>query len=155
MLDQRRDTDIMGVLHPDTVFQPYQIDDGWTVVMPGEEDGRRKKYGKTLFAETKVEVTLKSAEALHTCLSELAESDRRLRELSGGGMYDWQRVMIKGLTVRFGVAWYDRDFFEHRKAAYTSPEHMHVFGKFGASPSDFKVEHRIIDNSPNGPLPKA
>jgi hypothetical protein len=144
MEDKTRYSDIMGIYNSNDLFQPYLTEDGWTVTQPGEEDGRRKKYNKTLVAETKVEIKLKDEESLNICLKELEESDRRIRELSGGGSYDWQKVLVKDLVVRFGVAWYNLEFFEQKKEVWSDPNHASVFKKFGAGIKDFTVSHTIV-----------
>jgi hypothetical protein len=144
MKDYRRGPDLFGVMETKEMFQPYETPDGWTVVLPGEEDGRRQKYGRKLVAVTRVQIELKDEAALQRCVHELEESDRRLRELSGGNPWDWQKVMLKGLVVRFGVAWYDRAFFQARKNAWSSPQHLELYKRFGASADNFRVEHEIV-----------
>lgn len=139
-----RKPDLLGVLEVNELFQPYETSDGWTVVLPGEEDGRRKKTGRELVAVTRVQITVPDDEALRRCVHELAESDRRLRELSGKPPYDWQKVMIKGRVVRFGVAWYDREFFEQRNEAFKSAQHANIFAKFAVTPDQLEVEHEIL-----------
>ena len=150
MIDKSRKPDLMGVFDGEELFQPYETDDGWLVVLPGEEDGRRQKYGKTLVAETQVEISLTSEADLENCIRELEESDRRIRELSGRPPWDWQKVMVKGLQVRFGVAWYDRDFFETRKTAFSDPVHQRMYARFGATLDNFKVEHHLVENAASG-----
>lgn len=48
-----------------------------------------------------------------------------------------------GGTVRFGVAWYNENFFQEKKDIYLDSHHGALFGKFRAEPSDGKVIHRI------------
>ena len=108
---------------------------------PGEEDGRRGE--KELFAVTRVEIHLSSQENTEKCLRHLEESDRRLRMIKSNP-WDWQRVERLGTRIRFGVAWYDRSFFEQRKTAWSDPKHASLYAEFGATPENFKVTHEII-----------
>jgi hypothetical protein len=133
-------SDVMGIgLQKE--FQPYQKEDGWTVVLPGEEDGRRGD--KKVVAVSHVEIRLKSASDLSKCLEHLEESDRRLQMMKSQD-WDWQRVETKGNTVRFGVAWYNRSFFENRKDAWQSKQHSNLYTQFGASEQDFTVVHEVF-----------
>jgi hypothetical protein len=132
--------DIMGIGYQKE-FVPYFVEDGWEVVLPGEEDGRRAE--KQLVAISRVEIRLKNDKDLKDCLAHLEESDRRLRLMKSQD-WDWQRVMIKDHTVRFGVAWYNRSFFESRKDAWTTPQHVSLYAAFGALPSDFSVTHEVL-----------
>ena len=96
MVDKTRHVDLLNIYKGPELFQPYETADGWLVVLPGEEDGRRKKYGKTVVAVTSVVISLKSQRHLLKCLSELEESDRRIRELK------WRRQLglAKGASER-------------------------------------------------------
>ena len=134
-------TDILGIGDPKE-FVPYEIEDGWKVVLPGEEDGRRP-LDKLLVAVSRVEIRLQTEEDKEKCLREIEESDRRLRLLQSKP-WDWQRVATKGNTVRFGVAWYDRSFFERRKGAWSGEQHASLYKHFGASVDDFTVTHQVF-----------
>ncbi|WP_343703593.1 hypothetical protein [Chitinophaga sp.] len=147
MEDKTRKEDLMGIFNKDEVFQPYTTPDGWTVILPGEEDGRREKYGRKIVAVTEVEIKLTDENSLNICIRELEESDRRIRERSGGGGWDWRKVLVKDFDVRFGVAWYDRGFFESRKEAWANPEHAKIYEKFGAGIENFKVNHQLVEES--------
>ncbi|HPE56187.1 MAG TPA: hypothetical protein PK904_07305 [Bacteroidales bacterium] len=137
-------TDLMGIIDfsqfPNK-FEPYETEDGWTVVLPGENDGRKEAHGKKLVAESKVEIQLDSTANLLKCIQALEESDRRLRELRTGGPYDWQLVKIKDLTVKFGVSWYDLEFFNAKKDVWSQTEHSSMFQQFGVPIEKVSVQH--------------
>jgi len=135
--------DIMGIGQI-KVFRAYDTDDGWTVVTPGAESGRRQAQGKKVHALSKVEIRLQSKKDLAVCIAHLEESDRRFAMINSNP-WDWTRAMFKELTVRFGVEWYDKDFFEQRKEAYLSAEHVSMYSQFGATVNDFTVEHYLTD----------
>ncbi|MEV0045616.1 hypothetical protein AB0H60_19435 [Nocardia rhamnosiphila] len=122
------------------------------VSLGGETEERRA--GREAIAESHIEMTLATDEAVAVCLAELEESDRRLAEsIKNGpkpspGPYDWQVVTFEaneagGGTVRFGVAWYNENFFQEKKDIYLDSNHGALFGKFGVEPSDVKVTHWI------------
>jgi hypothetical protein len=48
------------------------------------------------------------------------------------------------MKVFFGVAWYDRAFFERRKDAFKEPAHMSYYSTFGATPDRFKMKHKVL-----------
>jgi hypothetical protein len=126
----------------DKIFKPFEIDDGWTVVLPGEE---RRRGDKKVIALTKVEIKLHSDADLYTCLKHLEESDRRF-SLIKSNPWDWSRVAIKELKVRFSVVWYDKKFFELHRHAYANPKHLTMYTDFGATLHDFSIQHVFIDN---------
>ena len=94
-----------------TTFAPYRDDTGWLVVSPGCE-ARRKRNGKSVVALSEVEIRLDSEDNRDTCLRHLDESDRRFSQIVSNP-WDWQSVRTQGLTVRFAVEWYEREFFTH------------------------------------------
>lgn len=49
--------------------------------------------------------------------------------------------MYKDFTVRFGVEWYDMDFFLKRKHAYQDHDHAKMYAQFGATTADIRVSH--------------
>jgi hypothetical protein len=131
--------DLLGIGFPKE-FIPYETEDGWLVILPGEEDGRRGD--KQVYAVSHVEIRLDSTENLTKCIRHLEESDRRLRFMKSNP-WDWQRVQIKNNTVRFGVAWYSKEFFEERKDAWFSDQHRRLYLEFGADVDDFTVTHEL------------
>lgn len=146
MPDWLRDVDLMNIYKGDELFSPYEDDDGWLVILPGEEDGRRERTGKTLVARTLVTIELDNMDDLKRCVVELEESDRRIRELGDGNDWDWQKVKTNERMIKFGVAWYDREFFEQRKEAWSDPTHARMYERFNASPDNFHVEHELVDS---------
>lgn len=133
--------DIMGIGFPKE-FVPYEIEDGWVVVLPGEEDGRRGD--KRVVAISHVHIKLFSQEERDECIKHLEESDRRLR-LMKSNPWDWQRVMIRDNEIKFGVAWYDRSFFEQKKESWADSSHTQLYSAFGATEDNFSVQHELLE----------
>jgi hypothetical protein len=137
--------DILGIGQV-KVFKPYQIEDGWTVVTPGAESGRRQAAGKTVVALSRVEIQLRSQKDLETCIKHLEESDRRFAMIRSNP-WDWAKVIQKGLVVRFAVEWYDLKFFQSKKDAYTKPDHAKMYEQFGVTLNEVNVKHFLVDAS--------
>lgn len=115
-------------------------DDGWETILVGEETRRGSNVNRV--ATTSVELTLRSEEDFDRFFAVLKASDERLSKVPDeAAHYDWQMVFRKGLTVRFGVAWYDLEFFMARKDAYLSDQHNSIFDSFNVSTADLKVIH--------------
>ena len=143
MQSQELVSDVMGIGQPQA-FTPYTTDDGWLVILPGEEGGRRQASGKVLRAFTSVEISLSRKEDLDSCILHLEESDRRFAA-NTANPWDWAKTLIRGLQVRFGVAWYDLEFFKTKREAYSDPRHLGLYAKFGATLENFKIEHFLVD----------
>ena len=126
-----------------TTFAPYRDDNGWLVVSPGCEE-RRKRNGKSVVALSEVEIRLDSEDNRDTCLRHLDESDRRFSQIVSNP-WDWQSVRTHGLTVRFAVEWYERDFFDARREAFQDHNHVAMYSDFGAALADITVEHFLVD----------
>ncbi|MFE7802209.1 hypothetical protein [Nocardia sp. NPDC057440] len=117
------------------------------VSLGGETEERRA--GREPIAESHVEITLNNDADATTCLAKLEESDRRLAEKiknNVGDPYDWQMVTFEpslhgGGTLRFGVVWYDEDFFQAKKGIYMDSHHGALFSKFGVESREVKVTH--------------
>lgn len=60
--------------------------------------------------------------------------------------YGWGRITLDRVNGRIGFSlnWYDRDFFERRRSAYTSRFHAEVLRRFNLSPSDLTVSHNVL-----------
>ncbi|UES60230.1 hypothetical protein GFK91_31440 (plasmid) [Roseibium aggregatum] len=128
--------DILGVL-PESDMEQNR---GWTTILSGEESRRPQSLNKV--AITTVEVDLKSEEDFNRFFEIIKESDRRLSEIPDKEvMYEWVKVRRKGLSIRFGVAWYDQQFFNARKDAYLSNEHSSMFKEFHITSDDLKITH--------------
>jgi hypothetical protein len=105
------------------------------------EGSRRQKP----YAITKVEIAFDNEDSLRTCVRLLRWSDDRLRARPDQLiLWEWQSSFREGMTIHFGVAWYDREFFEKRKNAFMEPQHANYYAYFGAKPEDFKMEHEIF-----------
>ncbi|GAB0152009.1 hypothetical protein [Marinobacterium sp. BA1] len=117
----------------------YNID-GWERIYTGEEFRRPKDLQRV--AITRVEITFSSEKNFEKFFSFLKESDDRLSKVPDSEvMYDWQSPIKNGLTIRFGVAWYDQDFYIEKKEAYLDKMHENLFKQFGAKVDDIRVEH--------------
>ena len=138
-------TDPLGVF----TEKEYLNEDGFETVMPGEAS--RRALDLPRYASTSAEITFDNEEDLQRFLAVMEETDRRLASISDEQMrndpgqgYDWQKVLRKGLTIKFGVMWYKKDFFENRKDAYKSEMHASVLKQFNITPSDLKIKHTIL-----------
>jgi small-conductance mechanosensitive channel len=49
------------------------------------------------------------------------------------------------MTLSFGVAWYDMEFFNSKKDVFKDPNHSVIFSKFGKVPMDFDVQHFVAE----------
>ena len=110
------------------------------LVLEGEEYGRR---GNSIpIAITKCEITFNDEDNLQRCIQAMRESDEKLKQISPNyRYYDWQSLFRQGMTLIFGVAWYNKEYFESHKDVYKNEGHMKVFEKFGTKYTDFKIKH--------------
>ena len=134
--------DALGVMESGVPLKSshYDVGDGWELLLTGEELRRPKELRRV--AITRVEIKFSTQENLDKFLEIIKESDSRLSRVPDNEvMYDWQNIVAKGLVVRFGVAWYDQEFFAQRRDAYLSKMHEEVFVKFGIKAKDIRVEH--------------
>ena len=146
MYDSSEHRDLLGIGQP-TPFEPYQDDEGWTVVIPGCEE-RRKKLGKTVIALSKVEIRLNSEAERDTCVRHLEESDRRFAQVASNP-WEWAGVRILENTVRFNVEWYEHEFFYARRTAFKDPDHIDMYAQFGATLEQITVAHFLVDQNGN------
>ena len=104
---------------------------------------------KKPYATTKITITFSNERDLRECVRLLRWSDERLRARPEQLiLWDWQSSHRDGMTIQFGVGWYDRSFFEKRKDAFKEPRHRSYYAAFGAKAEDFKVEHQIHGEEP-------
>ena len=131
MNDQKIQTvDFLNIISSDT---------GWQLLLPGDE-----RITKIPVAQTICEISFDNEEALKACVEALRESDERLRQQPlNEVLYNWNAVYRQDMTIKFGVLWYDRAFFEKRKDAYKSDQHISVFDKFGVAPTNLIIEHEL------------
>ena len=135
--------DALGVMSeglPLSSAKHYEVGDGWKILMTGEELRRPKSLQRV--AITRAEIQFSSEDNLLKFLEILKASDDRLSKVPDNEvMYDWQLVRVKDLTVRFGVTWYDKDFFAEKKDSYLSKLHTDLFKQFGIKAKDMLIEH--------------
>lgn len=118
----------------------FEVGDSWQTVLVGEEQRRPKSL--TRVAITRAEIEFGSEDDFTRFLKIITASDERLRKISDDEvMYDWQQIRRKGMVVRFGVAWYDDEFYQSRKDAYLSELHSRVFAQFAVAPNAIRIEH--------------
>lgn len=95
-------------------------------------------------AQSDVIISISTEADLQKCIARLDASDQRLAEVEAG--YDWKMATVvrqegvDGGQVRFGVAWYDRDFYNEKRDIYLGADHMHMFAGMGAENS-VEVSH--------------
>ncbi|PPS29010.1 hypothetical protein [Pseudomonas amygdali] len=107
--------------------------------------GTEREIEKPVIALTNCTVVFSSKDELDRCIDAVRESDERLAERPLEAVfYDWQlATVIRGLTMFFGVRWYDREYFDKNRDIYKNKMHDHLFSKFGVSAESFKVSHFI------------
>ncbi|NLW14139.1 MAG: hypothetical protein GX037_06355 [Trueperella sp.] len=105
----------------------------------------QRRGDRQQIALSEVEIHLDSDEAVAKCLRALDSSDARLAATPQ--MYDWVTVWKEtsedrpGATVRFGVAWYDRDFYAEKRDVYLGEHHLRMFAGFADSNPQVIVKH--------------
>lgn len=107
--------------------------------------GTERDIEKPVIALTNCKVEFSSKEELERCIKAVRESDERLAERPVAAvLYDWQvATVIRGLTMFFGVRWYDREYFDKNRDVYKNKMHDHLFSKFGVSAESFNVNHFV------------
>jgi hypothetical protein len=117
------------------------------MILAGTEGGK----GRKPYAITKIEIEFNNETDLRNCVRMLRWSDERLRARPEQMiLWDWQQSFREGMKIHFGVAWYDREFFDRRKDAFKEPTHIGYYTMFGATPERFKMHHEIIEfDTPN------
>ncbi|MCP4966414.1 MAG: hypothetical protein GY926_14420 [bacterium] len=87
---------------------------------------------------------------LERCVEALRHSDERLRNRPQERMlWDWQLTTIDtelnsdapGGTISLGAAWYDEEFFDEKKDAYTDPLHLAAYLDIGLESGSISVTH--------------
>ncbi|RNC82362.1 MAG: hypothetical protein ED559_11450 [Phycisphaera sp.] len=119
------------------------------MILAGTE--RPEDRGRTPYAQTKVEITFDDEEKLRTCVRLLRWSDDRLRARPDQLLHwDWNSSFREGMTIKFGVSWYTREFFESRKDAFKDESHSSYFAHFGANADDMVVKTEIVGATGKG-----
>lgn len=108
------------------------------VVSAGQEISNLGK--RRPVAISKVAITFDAVANLKSCVSAIQASDVALA-LKADSMYTWTLVTVVGNTVFFGVAWYDKPFFDAKRDVFTNNQHSKLFETFGTKASDFQVQH--------------
>ncbi|WP_299368692.1 hypothetical protein [Winogradskyella sp.] len=124
-------------------FNPFFDDDGWFIIFPGEEDGRRP-MNKHIAAITFCQISLKSSDDVITCLRTLVNSNIRLETLNPKLDFDRRRIKVNNTTLRFSIAWYNLKLFIESKNKWKNKTHTSIFKTFNAKPTEFIIEHIII-----------
>lgn len=108
-------------------------------------DATTRVVGRTQVAQSDVTLELPTDAAIEKRLRALDASDLRLA--ASPGKYDWKFAWVdpntdtEGGRVRFGVAWYDEDFFEEKRDVYLDVKHLRMIAGFGADEGSVNVEH--------------
>lgn len=115
-----------------------------TKILSGTEgETRRDPY-----AVTRIEIAFDNEDELRRCVRLLRWSDDRLRARPDQLIrWEWESTFRDGMTISFGVSWYDAAFFEKRKDAFKEKQHTQYYAMFGATPERFKMEHQIFGGS--------
>jgi len=111
-----------------------------SLVIEGEERGRRGNKIPVMFSH--IWIQFDNEGDLQACIKTLRESDEHLKARPENmKMWDWQSTVRVGMTIEFGVAWYDRGFFHAKKDVYTDGMHLRQYMRFGKTPADLRVVH--------------
>ncbi|MBP2321413.1 hypothetical protein JOF56_001798 [Kibdelosporangium banguiense] len=97
------------------------------------------------YARTTVEIVFDDEANLRECVKLLRWSDERLRARPEQLMlWEWQNTIRDRMTIRFGVSWHNKRFFERRKDAFKGPSHAAYLRRFGVTADDLDVRHEIV-----------
>ncbi|WP_369042256.1 hypothetical protein [Streptomyces sp. Midd1] len=118
-------------------------------VMTGEDTEPGRRGNKQLVAQSTVSMDCPDQATYERTMTALRASDEQLRSRpEDEKLYDWQTVFFAphateagAGTLHFGVAWYDRPFFEEKGAAYTNGMHSTMFGRLGVPADSVQVKH--------------
>lgn len=125
--------DVLAVIDVD---KPQRV----LVLDPGEVSRTAR-----MVARTTCEIEFDNEDDLLACIEALRESDAALKlRPESLKAWEWERTFREGMTIVFGVRWYDRAFFEQRKDAFKNDSHRSYYKRFGATPERFKVTHDLL-----------
>ncbi|MDN4597088.1 hypothetical protein [Leifsonia virtsii] len=111
-------------------------------------DALSRVDGRQEIAQSEVTFTLRTDAAIERCLRALDASDLRLAHEPG--KYDWKFAWVdpnrdgEGGRVRFGVAWYDQEFFTEKKDVYLDRRHVRMLAGFEADEEAVTVRHYTL-----------
>jgi len=104
------------------------------------EGASKRLFGDTKpYAQTFVELTFDNEQDLRRCVRLLRWSDERLLAMGSVIAWSWDATVREGMTIRFRVAWYDKEFFQERKDSFRDKNHLSYFRMFGKSTSDMQI----------------
>lgn len=117
------------------------------MILAGTEGG----MGRKPYAITKVHITFDNERDLRNCVRMLRWSDERLRARPEQLIaWSWESSFREDMTIYFGVAWYDPEFYARRKDAFMEPAHASYYAMFGATPDRFNMTHTVLEPSTAG-----
>jgi hypothetical protein len=132
--DNAKSIDLLNIIDPDKRER---------IILLVPEAGPRG--ADELVARTRCEIVFDNENDLQSCVDALRESDEELKRRPDSlKLWSWEITYREGMTIHFGVNWYDRAFFEQRKEAFRTDRHAAIFKKFNATPDRFKVVHEVI-----------
>ncbi len=111
-------------------------------ILPGASNkifGKRKPY-----ATTNVRLEFEDEANLRRCVRLLRWSDERLLAMGSSISWSWEKTIREGMTIRFAVNWYDKDFFEKRKGSFKDSNHLSYFRMFGKNTSDMEIYTEVL-----------
>jgi hypothetical protein len=77
---------------------------------------------------------------LYLCYKALRQTDERLRN-APAAPFDWQDIHAMSGILKFGLAWFDREFFNSLKNADPTEAHAEMATAFQLHPVDIRAEH--------------
>lgn len=111
-------------------------------ILDGASD---KRFGDTVpYAVTSVEVDFENEEDLRRCVRLLRWSDERLLAIKSSIAWAWAPTKREGMSISFAVNWYDKDFFNKKRAVVNNERHLSYFKLFGKSATDMKINTDIV-----------
>jgi hypothetical protein len=118
-------------------------------VLPGENDDSARRGDKTLVAVSECALTCQSQAVVERTVEALRASDEKLRNRAAAEtFYDWQSTYVEvdpahpdTMRVLFGVAWYDRTYFDRESEAFGNDMHQNMFDRLGITAEDVEVTH--------------
>lgn len=111
-------------------------------ILDGASD---KKFGKRKpHATTSVKIEFEKESDLRRCVRLLRWSDDRLLSMGSSIAWAWAATVREGMTIKFSVNWYEKEFFEERKDAFRDSNHLSYFKMFGKGISDMDIYTEVL-----------
>lgn len=120
------------------------------VVLAGEDTDPQRRGSKKVVARSECRFVCDDDETIERCIEQLRLSDEHLRNRPEEMMlWDWIATRLEkqaysdqpGGVVVLGVAWYDLEFFNAKKDAYTNPSHLAKYLGIGLKEGSIQVNH--------------